>query len=67
MKRDPQRKSAAGDPGLSTKYIIVIESKHKPFTFMKIRTYQIAFSINTTCMCQRLNLQRDKICRLITK
>jgi len=53
-EREIHRKSPAGDTGLNTKYIIVIESKHKQFTFMKKHTCQITFSIHTIDlgMCQ---------------
>jgi len=57
-EREIHRKSPAGDTGLNTKYIIVIESKHKQFAFMKKHTCQITFSIRTIdlCMCQLLSL-----------
>jgi hypothetical protein len=53
-ERELHRKSPAGDTVLNTKYIIVIESKHKQFIFIKKHTRQITFSIHTLdlCMCQ---------------
>lgn len=60
-------KIPAGNIGLNTKYIIVIESKHKQFIFMKIRARQITFRTNVISLCKLLSLLRNKICRLITK